>query len=143
MKLLIPFRIGYQYENWERYLEIQFDSDEEVFGGKLYCRYHWIGENQKKFLGITPNNTELLFYWDMLSIVILKFSNTNKNNLKTLHNNLTIKFKNYEKIIINKVEIFKFTKNAIIFCLFTKVEYTFVIYGTPDNVEIFYNTLLC
>lgn len=141
MELLIPFRIGYQYDNWERYLEIQFDIPEEVFEDKLYCRYHWIGEQQKKFLGIIPNDTELIFYWDILSIVILKFSST--NNLNTLHNNLTTKFIHYEKNIINKVLISKFTHNAITYWYFTKSEYTFVIYGNPTDVEIFYNTLLC
>ena len=143
MELLIPFRIGYQYDNWERYLDTQFDSEEEVFKDKLYCRYHWIGEKQKKFLGIIPNDTELIFYWDILITVILKFSNTNKNNLNTLHKNLTNKFKNYEKITINKVAISKFTNKAITYWYFTKLEYTFIIYGNLTNVEIFYKILFC
>ena len=38
-----------------------------------YCSYLWVGNEVKKFLNFTPHRTELIFYWDILEVVILEF----------------------------------------------------------------------
>ncbi|MCQ4140418.1 hypothetical protein NOM92_10930, partial [Chryseobacterium sp. EO14] len=70
MKAKIPFRIGYQYDNWELDLITLPDRIPE---DNLYISYLWVGKNFKKFLTFTPHKTELIFYWDILNTVILTF----------------------------------------------------------------------
>ncbi|WP_051882587.1 hypothetical protein [Chryseobacterium formosense] len=69
MKPRIPFRIGYQYDNWELNLMSIADS----ISDNSYCSYLWVGSEVKKFLGFIPHRTELIFYWDILEVVILEF----------------------------------------------------------------------
>lgn len=63
----LPFTIGEHYENWEHNLEI---LDVERIKG--YDSYIYLGEI--KFLGIVPQQTELIFSWDYLQAVIFTFS---------------------------------------------------------------------
>lgn len=69
MKPRIPFRIGYQYDNWELNLMNIADN----IPNNAYCSYLWVGSEIKKFLGFIPHRTELIFYWDILEVVILEF----------------------------------------------------------------------
>lgn len=69
MKFKIPFRIGYQYGNWELNLMSIADSIPD----DSYCSYLWVGSEIKKFLNFAPHRTELIFYWDILEVVILEF----------------------------------------------------------------------
>ncbi len=69
MKPRIPFRIGYQYDNWELNLMSIADSIPD----NAYCSYLWIGSEIKKFLNFTPHRTELIFFWDILEVVTLEF----------------------------------------------------------------------
>lgn len=75
MKLRIPFRIGYQYDNWELNLISITDSIPD----NSYCSYLWVGSKTKKFLGFIPHRTELIFYWDILEVVILEFDKKSKH----------------------------------------------------------------
>jgi|GEM_PF-876166 len=63
----LPFSIGEHYENWEHNLEI-LDVEEVIRG---YDSYVYLGEI--KFLGIVPQQTELVFLWDYLQAVIFTF----------------------------------------------------------------------
>ncbi|MDR6406108.1 MULTISPECIES: hypothetical protein [Chryseobacterium] len=77
MKPQIPFRIGYQYDNWELSLMSIVDS----ISDNSYSSYLWVGSEVKKFLNFTPQRTELIFYWDLLEVVILELIRNQKSTI--------------------------------------------------------------
>jgi len=94
MKPRIPFRIGYQIDNWEKDLVITADR----FENNLYCSYLWAGKEQKKFLDFEPSTTELIFHWDRLEVVILDFESQSKQFYNNLNNQLKIRFENFQPV---------------------------------------------
>lgn len=89
MKPRIPFRIGYQYDNWELNL---MGIEDRIKESDLYSSYLWVGNSMKKFLNFTPDRTELIFHWDRLEIVILDFNNKSKSHYDELNEALLQRF---------------------------------------------------
>lgn len=85
MKPRIPFRIGYQYDNWELNLMSIADSIPD----NSYCSYLWVGSEIKRFLNFIPQRTELIFYWDILEVVILEFDKKSEHYYSRLNKSLT------------------------------------------------------
>lgn len=128
MKPRIPFRIGYQYDNWELDLIIIEDRIKE---SDLYSSYLWVGSSMKKFLGFTPDWTELVFHWDRLEIVILEFNNKSKSYYDELNNALSKRFPKFTSINhFNGVIIFKYST--------LKVNYWNVYYPDTNEIKIMY-----
>lgn len=63
----IPFRIGMEYENWEFDLEILPDRLEG------YDSYRYIGNELNNFLNYPIEETELIFSFEILVAIIIKF----------------------------------------------------------------------
>lgn len=63
----IPFKLGMGYENWEFDLEILPDRLEG------YDSYRYIGNNFNNFLNYPTEETELIFSFEILVAVIIKF----------------------------------------------------------------------
>lgn len=63
----IPFKIGMEYENWEFDLEILQDRLEG------YDSYRYIGDEFNNFLNYPTEETELIFSFEILVAVIIKF----------------------------------------------------------------------
>ncbi len=85
MKPRIPFRIGYQYDNWELNLMSIADSIPD----NSYCSYLWVGSEIKRFLNFIPHRTELIFYWDILEVVILEFDKKSESYYNRLNKALS------------------------------------------------------
>lgn len=92
MKPRIPFRIGYQYDNWELDL---ISIENRIKGSDLYSSYLWVGKKMKKFLNFTPDRAELIFHWDRLEIVILDFNRKPKGYYDELNQALIQRFPEY------------------------------------------------
>lgn len=88
MKPQIPFRIGYQYDNWELSLMSIADS----ISDNSYSSYLWVGSEVKKFLNFTPHRTELIFYWDLLEVVILEFDQKSEIYYSRINKAITERF---------------------------------------------------
>lgn len=63
----IPFKIGMEYENWE--------FDLEILPNRLegYDSYRYVGNEFNNFLNYPTEETELIFSYDILVAVIIKF----------------------------------------------------------------------
>ena len=71
----LPFQIGEQYENWEFNLEVLDFERIKGFDSYLYLK-------EVNFLGIKSNYAELIFLFDILEQIILKFSFNYEEQLK-------------------------------------------------------------
>lgn len=89
MKPRIPFRIGYQYGNWEQNL---ISIEDRIKESNLYLSYLWVGSHIKKFLNFEPDRTELIFHWDRLEVVILDFNEKSEGYYNQLNGALNERF---------------------------------------------------
>lgn len=90
----LPFKLNMPYEELEFDLEVIKDR----FVG--YDSYKYIKE--VVIFNIPVKNVELIFYWEILKIIILEFENSDIEQLTTLKNNGFIRFNNlYIKSNIN------------------------------------------
>ncbi len=112
MKPRIPFRIGYQYGNWEMNLITLSDRIPE---NDLYISYLWVGSKVKKFLNFISHRTELIFYWDRLEVVILDFDNKSLKFYEKLNLALQLKFPNCTTETYSNYIIHKFTTEKVIY----------------------------
>ncbi|MDC8101663.1 hypothetical protein [Chryseobacterium rhizosphaerae] len=111
MKPRIPFRIGYQYDNWELNLISIADS---ISVNGSYCSYLWVGSTIKKFLSFTPHRTELIFYWDRLEVVILEFDKKSEHYYNRMNKALSERFSKFtSETLPDSTVIFKFTTEKI------------------------------
>ncbi|WP_439480052.1 hypothetical protein [Chryseobacterium aquaticum] len=128
MKPRIPFRIGYQYENWELDL---ISIEDRIKDRNLYSSYLWVGSSMKKFLGFKPDRTELIFHWDRLEIVILEFNNKSKSYYDELNDALSQRFPKFTSINhFNGGIIFKYST--------LKVNYWNVYYPDTNEIKVMY-----
>ena len=128
MKPRIPFRIGYQYDNWELDL---ISVEDRIKDSDLYSSYLWVGSTMKKFLGFIPDRTELIFHWDRLEIVILEFGNKSKSYYDELNNALSKRFPKFTSINhFNGGIIFKYST--------LKVTYWNVYYPDTNEIKVMY-----
>lgn len=140
MKPKIPFRIGYQYDNWE--LDV-ITLPDRIPENDLYISYLWVGNETKMFLNFPPHRTELIFYWDILNTVILTFLDRDIEYYYKILSALETKFGQSEmhknkRAIINKYK----TKNIEYWCIY-KLRTITIQYGISQTMNRIYNTLLC
>lgn len=110
MKPRIPFRIGYQIDNWEKDLVIT----EDRFSNDLYSSYLWAGKEQKKFLNFEPLSTELVFHWDRLEVVMLDFGTQSKAYYDKLNEAFSGRFPKYKsKTIMSDSIVFKYSSLTV------------------------------
>lgn len=74
----IPFKIGMEYENWEFDLEILPDRLER------YDSYRYIGNEFNNILNFSTDETELIFSYDILVAVIIKFKYESSSHRRKL-----------------------------------------------------------
>ncbi|MGU3375219.1 hypothetical protein [Chryseobacterium sp. M5A1_1a] len=128
MKPRIPFRIGYQYDNWELNLISIADSISE---NGLYCSYLWVGSQIKKFLNFIPHRTELIFYWDRLEVVILEFDKKSEHYYNKMNKALSEKFNDFtSENLPDGTIIYKFTDK--------KVSYWNIYYVPAKAIKLIY-----
>ncbi|RMZ60383.1 hypothetical protein D1632_05450 [Chryseobacterium nematophagum] len=128
MKQRIPFRIGYQYDNWELNLITLSDRIPE---NDLYCSYLWVGGKVKKFLNFTPHRTELIFHWDSLEVVILEFDKKSNMFYNKLNGILTKKFSAFtSETFPDGTIIHKFATE--------KVSYWNIYYAPTKEINVIY-----
>lgn len=127
MKPKIPFRIGYQYDNWELNLISIADSIPD----NSYCSYLWVGSEIKKFLNFTPHRTELIFYWDILEVVILEFDKKSEHYYNRINKALSDRVTrvNFE-ILPDGMVIHKF--------ITSKVHYWNIYFPASKEIRIIY-----
>ena len=65
-KDILPFHLGVEYENWE------FDLEPTNNRIKGYDSYIYIKEIT--VFGLKPRKIELIFYWEILVVIILDFN---------------------------------------------------------------------
>ncbi|WP_267403557.1 MULTISPECIES: hypothetical protein [unclassified Chryseobacterium] len=128
MKPKIPFRIGYQYDNWELDL---ISIENRIKDSDLYSSYLWVGNRMKKFLNFTPDRTELIFHWDRLEVVILRFSNKSKGYYDKLNQALLQRFPDYTTET-NSDEDIIFKYNTL------KVSYWNIYYPKTNKIKVMY-----
>ncbi|WP_294230355.1 hypothetical protein [uncultured Chryseobacterium sp.] len=127
MKTRIPFRIGYQYGNWELSLMSIADS----ISDNSYCSYLWVGSETKKFLGFIPHRTELIFYWDILEVVILEFDKKSEHYYNRINKALSDRVErvNFE-ILPDGMVIHKF--------ITSKVHYWNIYFPVSKEIRLIY-----
>ncbi|MDN3690776.1 hypothetical protein QWZ06_00065 [Chryseobacterium tructae] len=112
MKLKVPFRIGYQYGNWELNLMSIADSIPD----NSYCSYLWVGSEIKKFLNFIPHRTELIFYWDILEVVILEFDKKSESYYNRINKSLSDRVERVNlEILPDGMIIHKFITRKVIY----------------------------
>ncbi|WP_162072539.1 hypothetical protein [Chryseobacterium fistulae] len=128
MKPRIPFRIGYQYDNWELNLITLSDRISE---NDLYCSYLWVGSKVKRFLSFTPHRTELIFYWDRLEVVILEFDKKSEYYYNSVNKTLIDKFPDFScEVLPDTTIIHKFVTE--------KVSYWNIYYPLTKEINLIY-----
>lgn len=122
---ILPFQIGLKYEDLEFDLEVLTDRI------KGYDSYIFVGKGIKKFLNNSTDKLELVFYWDVLALVIISLN----CKVTGLHFDLLQHFNLVEK----NEKYISYTNEDIILIALDD----FVVYGRPDEVSIILSILLC
>lgn len=129
MKPKIPFRIGCQYDKWELNLMSIADS----IPNNSYCSYLWVGSEIKKFLNFIPHRTELIFYWDILEVVILEFDKKSEHYYNRLNKALSERATRMKlEILPDGILIYKF--------ITTKVIYWSIYYPVSKEIRLIYSS---
>lgn len=128
MKPRIPFRIGYQYDNWKSDL---ISVEDKIKESNLYSSYLWVGNRVKKFLNFIPDRTELIFHWDRLEIVVLDFNNKSIGYYDKLNEALIQRFSDYTTET-NSADSIVFRYNTV------KVNYMNVYYLKTNKIKVMY-----
>ncbi|MDC8102607.1 hypothetical protein [Chryseobacterium rhizosphaerae] len=130
MKPRIPFRIGYQYDNWELNL---ITLPDRIPKNDLYISYLWVGSEVKMFLGFVPHRTELIFYWDRLEAVILEFDKKSEHYYNRMNKALSKRFSKFtSETLPDSTVIFKFTTE--------KITYWNIYYVPSKEIKLIYFT---
>ncbi|GAA4159606.1 hypothetical protein GCM10022217_22560 [Chryseobacterium ginsenosidimutans] len=136
----LPFKIGKQYEKWELDLILLPSKIKE---NELFTSYLYVGNQTKTLLGFPPHRIELLFQWDILSIVIMTFLDRDVGYYNKILNVLEVTYgvsteiDKYEKVI----QVFK-VKNHEIWSNYSSGTVS-IIYGNPDILATYSYFLLC
>lgn len=136
MKPRIPFKIGYQYSNWE--LDLDAIIPDRIPENKMYISYLWIGKD-KPFLDFTPDKTELIFYWDRLSVVLLTFEQKDLIFYNELNDALIAKF-GLPAILSEYHDVrykYKGENNIEYWCISTRSNSLMVVYGKREVISLF------
>ena len=81
----LPFKIGEDYENWEFDLEVCINDKIKGFDSYIYLKNF-------KFLDITPLQTELMFFFDILELVIMTIKTKDDREMENLIDLMTKTF---------------------------------------------------
>ena len=84
----LPFKIGEDYENWEFDLEVCINDKIKGFDSYIYLKNF-------KFLDITPLQTELMFFFDILELVIMTINTKDHREIRNLIDLMTKTFGDY------------------------------------------------
>ena len=84
----LPFKIGKDYENWEFDLEVCINDKIKGFDSYIYLKNF-------KFLDITPLQTELMFFFDILELVIMTIKTKDDREMENLIDLMTKTFGDY------------------------------------------------
>ncbi|MXS72721.1 hypothetical protein GSF70_16040 [Flavobacteriaceae bacterium W22] len=96
-----------------------------------YCSYLWVGSEIERFLNFIPQRTELIFYWDILEVVILEFDKKSEHYYNRLNKALS------EKATRVKLEILP--DGMIIHKFITsKVSYWNIYFPASKEVRLIY-----
>nr|WP_315032954.1 hypothetical protein [uncultured Chryseobacterium sp.] len=127
MKPRMPFRIGYQYDNWE----LNLMSIADTIPDNSYCSYLWVGSEIKKFLNFVPHRTELIFYWDILEVVILEFDKKSEHYYNSINKALSDR--------VGRINFETLPDGMIIHKFITrKVHYWNVYFPTSKEIKLIY-----
>ena len=84
----LPFMIGQHYEKWEFDLEVCINDKIKGFDSYIYLKNF-------KFLDITPLQTELMFFFDILELVIMTIKTKDDREMENLIDLMTKTFGDY------------------------------------------------
>lgn len=84
----LPFKIGEDYEKWEFDLEVCIYDKIKGFDSYIYLKNF-------NFLEITPLQTELVFFFDVLELVIMTINTKDHREMGKLIDLMTKTFGNY------------------------------------------------
>lgn len=126
----LPFEIGEDYENWEFDLELL--NYERI---PFYDSYLYIGD-VKKFLNFLPQKTELIFYWDILEIVILTFNNMENNSIQDFIRKLKLSHKISSLQDDLKCSYYEYKCGSLRYCVISQLpNKTIIIYGSSHIIH--------
>lgn len=122
---ILPFQIGLEYEDLEFDLEILPDR---IAG---YDSYIFVGKELKNFLNNPTKKIELIFSWDIMTVVIISLDSkeTGVHLHLSKYFNLVEKNENYISCTNNEISIIALDG--------------LVVYGKPTEVSIILSILLC
>ena len=84
----LPFKIGEDYEKWEFDLEVCINDKIKEFDSYIYLKSF-------KFLNIIPLQTELIFFFDILELVIMTIKTKDDREMENLIDLMTKTFGDY------------------------------------------------
>lgn len=127
-QLNIPFELGLQYENWEFDLEVKHDRI------KGCDSYKYIGEKFLEFLNYPVDETELIFNFDILEVILITLNKSNIDcnflleMISTKLNYTQENFENYKskwsKFIIKPCEIIVTQNSSNLYVLVTNPKFS-------------------
>ena len=124
----LPFQIGQHYENWEFDLEVCIYDKIKEFDSYIYLKSF-------KFLNIIPLQTELIFFFDILELVILTIITKDDKEMENLKDLMTKTFGDYmeyEKEFFSAC-VYKLEESNQIWLIYYPLEdKTYITYGSPN-----------
>lgn len=121
LQLNIPFKLGDDYEIWEKNLECIPDRL------KGYDSYLYLGDRFNKLLNYYTDKTELIFSWDVLKGIVVTLNLSSLSPLEVI-NTFSGLLGHFELIIENNYLIFKFniSQRELWCCLINKTLYIII-----------------
>ena len=127
----LPFKIGEDYENWEFDLEVCINDKIKGFDSYIYLKNF-------KFLDITPLQTELMFFFDILELVIMTIKTKDDREMENLIDLMTKTFGVYiehEQEYLSAC-IYKLEDSNQIWLIYSPLEdTTYLAYGSPKLIS--------
>ena len=127
----LPFKIGEDYENWEFDLEVCINDKIKGFDSYIYLKNF-------KFLDITPLQTELMFFFDILELVIMTIKTKDDREMENLIDLMTKTFGVYiehEQEYLSAC-IYKLEDSNQIWLIYSPLEdITYLAYGSPKLIN--------
>ncbi|MBX2948812.1 MAG: hypothetical protein KF704_06000 [Crocinitomicaceae bacterium] len=74
--IILPFHLGMEYENWE--------FDLEPINDRIKGSLSYLYTKDISIFGVKPRNIELIFYWEILSAIILEFEKSDLPKVEKL-----------------------------------------------------------
>ena len=126
----LPFKIGEDYEKWEFDLEVCIYDKIKGFDSYIYLKNF-------NFLEITPLQTELVFFFDVLELVIMTINTKDHREMGKLIGLMTKTFGDYmehEQEYLSAC-IYKLKDSNQIWLIYEPLEdKTYLIYGNPKLI---------